>query len=93
MRTIDSKVLNPNGPNIFVQNDDAAHNSSSKRQVLVIDYIYEAGLKNQLLIQATAVRRRWMCHTRTVLPAGSAAGRQFFYVVVLSACWMCSWLC
>ena len=31
--------------------------------------------KNQ---QATAVRRRWMCHTRTVLPAGGGAGRQFF---------------
>ena len=40
IRTIDAKVLDPNGPNIFVQNGDAAH-SSSKRQV--IDYIYEAG--------------------------------------------------
>ena len=38
--TIDAKVLHPNGPNIFVQNGDAAHNSS-KRQV--IDYLYEAG--------------------------------------------------
>ena len=38
--TIDEKVLNRNGPNIFVQNDYAAHNSS-KRQV--IDYRYEAG--------------------------------------------------
>ena len=38
--TIDAIVLNPKGPNIFVQNGDAAYNSS-KRQV--IDYIYEAG--------------------------------------------------
>ena len=37
--TIDAKVLNPNGPNIFVQNGDAAH-SNSKRQV--IDYRYKA---------------------------------------------------
>ena len=37
--TIDAKVLNPNGPDIFVQNVDAAHNSS-KRQV--VDSIYEA---------------------------------------------------
>ena len=44
IRTIDPpliKVLNPNRPNVFVQNGDAADNSSSKRQV--IDYIYEAG--------------------------------------------------
>ena len=34
------EVFNTNGPNMFVQNDDAAHNSS-KRQV--IDYKYEAG--------------------------------------------------
>ena len=33
MRTIDAKVLNPNGPKIFVQNGDAAH-SCSKRQVI-----------------------------------------------------------
>ena len=39
--------------------------------------------KNQL---ASVVRRRWMCHTRTVLPAGGAAERQFFNVAVLSAC-------
>ena len=38
IRTIDANVLNPNRPNIFVQNVDAAHNSS-KRQV--IDHIYE----------------------------------------------------
>ena len=38
--TIDAKVLNQNGPNIFVHIGDAAH-SSSKRQV--IDYRYEAG--------------------------------------------------
>ena len=41
IRTIDdATVLNPNGPNTFVQNGDAADNSS-KRQV--IDYIYEVG--------------------------------------------------
>ena len=28
IRTIDAKVLNLNGPNIFVQNGDAAHSSS-----------------------------------------------------------------
>ena len=44
--------------------------------------------KNQL---ATEERCRLMCHTRTALPAG-AAGRQFCNVV-LSACWLCSWLC
>ena len=73
--TTDAKVLSPKGPNVFVRNGDAAHNSSSKRQV--IDYIYEVSPENQPLI-ATAVRRRWMCHTRTVSPAGAAAGRQFF---------------
>ena len=40
IRTFDAKVLSPTGPNIFVQNDHAAH-SNSKRQV--IDYRYEAG--------------------------------------------------
>ena len=88
IKTVDAKVFNLNGSTIFVQNGDAAY-SSSKRQV--IDYIYEAGpeiLKNQ---QATAGRRIWMFHTRTVLPAAGAAGRQFFNV--LSACWLCSWLC
>ena len=35
------KVLNRNGPNIFVQTGDATHSSSSKRQVN--DYRYEAG--------------------------------------------------
>ena len=39
-RTVDGKVLIPNGPNIFVHNDDTAH-SSSKRQV--VDYRHEAG--------------------------------------------------
>ena len=29
-----------------------------------------------------------MCHTRTVLPPGGAAGRQFSYVVVLMAVFM-----
>ena len=86
--TIDAIVLNPKGPNIFVQNGDAAHNSSRRQ---VVDYILRSRpRKNQL---ATAVRRRWMCHARTVFPASGAAGRQFFNVVVLSACWLCSWLC
>ena len=31
IKTVDAKVLNPNGPNIFVQNGDAAHNSSKRR--------------------------------------------------------------
>ena len=75
IRTIDAKVLNPNDPpDIFVRNGDAAHNSS---QIQVINYIYiRSRPRNDQL--ATAVRRRWMCHTRTVLPAGGAAGRQFF---------------
>ena len=34
---------------------------------------------NQL---AAAVPRRWMCHTRTVIPGGAAARRQIFNVVV-----------
>ena len=40
----------------------------------------QATKKNQL---TTSVRRRWMCHTRTVLPAGGAAGRQLLNVIVL----------
>ena len=40
IRTIEAKVLDPDGPNILVQNGHAAH-SSSKRQV--IDYRYEVG--------------------------------------------------
>ena len=31
IRTIDAKVLNPSGPNIFVQHGDAARNSSKRR--------------------------------------------------------------
>ena len=37
---IDAKVLKSNGPNIFVQNGDAAYTSSNRQ---VIDYIYEPG--------------------------------------------------
>ena len=44
IRIIDAKVLNPNGPNVFVQNGDAAHSSSKKQ---VIDYLYEAGPENK----------------------------------------------
>ena len=40
IRTIDAKVLDQNGPNSFVQNSDAAHNSSKRH---VFDYMYEAG--------------------------------------------------
>ena len=57
MRIIDTTVLNPNGPNganIFVQNVDAAHNSSERQ---VIDYIYEAQAPKKS-IAAAAVRRR-----------------------------------
>ena len=43
IRTVDVKVLNPKGPNIFVQNGDAAY-SSKKREV--VDSIYEAGPGN-----------------------------------------------
>ena len=68
---------------------DAAHNSSKSRI-----NIRSRPRKKQL---TTAVRCRWMCHTRTVLPTGSAAGRQYFNVVValceLAASWLCSWLC
>ena len=43
VRTVDAKVLNPKGPNFFVQNGDAAHSSNKKQ---VIDYRYEAGPEN-----------------------------------------------
>ena len=81
IRTVEAVILNPNGPSISVQQgeqrgSDAAH--SRKREVGITD---RRPRKNCV---ATAVRRRWMCHTRTVLPAG-VAGRQFVDVV-LSAC-------
>ena len=66
VRTVDAKVLDPNGPNIFVQNGGAAH-SSNKRQI--VDYRYEARPE-----KSTSHSSRWMCHARAVLPAGGAAG-------------------
>ena len=84
IRTIDAIVLNTNAPNISIQNGDTVH-SSSERQV--IDYRHEAAPEKPTSHSSTA--QMDVPHT-TVLPAG-AAGRQFLNVV-LSTCWMCSWL-
>ena len=85
VRTVDAKVLNPNGPNFRLEWRCRPQQKQETGRRL---QIRSRPRKNQL---ATAVRRRWMCHTRTVLPAGAAAGRYFFNAV-LSACWLCSWL-
>ena len=71
IRTIDEKVLNPNGPNIFVQNGDAADNSSERQ---VFDHIYEAGPKKINLPQqyrADGCATHARCYLLAVLLGGS----------------------
>ena len=51
IRTFDAQVLKSNGPNIFVQNGDAAHNSSDRQ---VIDCLYDSGPENPTSHSSTA---------------------------------------
>ena len=67
--TVDAKVINPNGPYIFIQNSDAAY-SSNKRQVVITDTKQTPKKSNS----NSSTAQMNVPHTHGV-PAGGAAGR------------------
>ena len=73
---------------IFVQNGDAAHNSS-RRQVIDFTYTRQAPKKST---SHGSTAQMDLPHARCYLLVVLLGGI-FFNVVVLSACWLCSWLC
>ena len=80
--TVEVLVFNPNDPCISVQSErGSVTHSSTTAAEKGIWLITDRRLRLTQL--ATAVQRRWACHTRTVVPA-DAYGRQRFNV--LSAC-------
>ena len=86
IRTVAVTVLNPKGPNIFVQNGDAAYSSKIRE---VVDSKYDASPGNISRPQQYGTDG---CATPAVLPADDATGRLIFSVV-LAACWLYCWLC
>ena len=86
VRTVEAIVLkNPNGFNISAQRSsgvDLIPHTAAKERL----WITGRRLRLKQPTTAAVVRRRWMCHTRTMLLCG-AAGRQLCSQA-LSACWL-----
>ena len=95
LNTVEVLIFIPNGPYISAHSERGSVTQQQRRQVLeMVDYGPQIPMNTNTTV-ATAVQRRWTCHTRTVLPA-DAYGRQRRNV--LSACsvvylWYMSGLC